>query len=98
LSELVGVLARPKLVRVLDPELRSELLWQLDNLGAFFEPAERVTDCRDAKDDKYLELALASGAGAIVSSDADLLVLHPWRGVRILRPAAYLAEAKGRDP
>ena len=71
---------------------------QLDNLGVSFEPAERVTDCRDAKDDKYLELALASGAGAIVSSDADLLVLHPWRGVRILRPAAYLAEAEARDP
>jgi len=98
LRELVGVLARPKLVRLLDPELRSELLWQLDNLGVSFEPAERVTDCRDAKDDKYLELALASGAGAIVSSDADLLVLHPWRGVRILRPAAYLAEAEARDP
>jgi len=98
LGELAGVLARPKLVRLLDPELRSELLWQLDNLGVSFEPTERVTDCRDAKDDKYLELALASGAGAIVSSDADLLVLHPWRSVRILRPAEYLAEAEGRGP
>ena len=52
-----------------------------------------VADCRDAKDDKYLELAFAAGAGVIVSSDADLLVLHPWRGVRILRPAEYLTEA-----
>ena len=24
----------------------------------------------------------------------DLLVLHPWRGIRVLRPAAYLAEAE----
>ena len=38
----------------------------------------------------YLELALAAGADIIVSSDDDLLVLHPWRGVRILRPADYL--------
>jgi hypothetical protein len=45
----------------------------------------RVTDCRDPKDNKYLELALAAGAETIVSSDDDLLVLHPWRGVRILR-------------
>ena len=52
-------------------------------------------DCRDAKDDKYLELALASGAEVIVSGDADLLVLHPWRGVRVLRPADYLAEVVG---
>lgn len=56
-------------------------------------PDHTVTDCRDAKDDKYLELALAAGAAVIVSSDADLLVLHPWRGVRILQLAAYLAEA-----
>ena len=32
-----------------------------------------------------------------VSGDADLLVLHPWRGVRVLRPAEYLAEAGGGE-
>ena len=32
-------------------------------------------------------------AGVIVSSDADLLVLHSWRGVDIPRPAAHLAAA-----
>jgi uncharacterized protein len=51
----------------------------------------RVTDCRDPKDDKYLELALAAGAETIVSSDDDLPVLDPWRSVRILNPAGYLA-------
>jgi predicted nucleic acid-binding protein len=40
-------------------------------------------------------VALAAGADAIISGDADLLVLHPWRGVRILRPADYLAEVRG---
>ena len=53
----------------------------------------RVADCRDPKDDKYLELALASGADTIVSSDKDLLVLHPWRDVRVLNPADYLSSA-----
>ena len=95
LAELVDVVTRPRLARFLDPALRSELLWQLDTLGALFAPTERVTDCRDPKDDKYLELALAAGADAIVSSDQDLLVLHPWRGVRVLRPADYLAEVGG---
>jgi len=51
----------------------------------------RVTDCRDPKDNKYLELALAAGAETIVSGDDDLLVLDPWRGARIMRPADYLA-------
>jgi uncharacterized protein len=36
-------------------------------------------------------LSLAAGADTVVSSDDDLLLLHPWRGVRILRPAEYLA-------
>jgi predicted nucleic acid-binding protein len=54
-----------------------------------------VTECRDSKDNTYLELALAAGAWAIVSGDEDLLVLDPWRSVRLLRPAAYLAEAGG---
>jgi putative PIN family toxin of toxin-antitoxin system len=95
LAELLDVLDRPRLARFIDPELRAELVGQLDALGAFFTPTEIVADCRDAKDDKYLELALAAGAWAIVSGDADLLVLHPWRGVRVLRPAAYLAEVAG---
>ena len=46
--------------------------------------------CRDAKDAKFLALALGCQAAKLVSSDADLLVLHPWRGVPILTPAAFL--------
>ena len=95
MAELRDALARPRLARFVDPELRDEVLALLDMSGVLVEPTERVTDCRDEKDDKYLELALAAGADAIVSGDADLLVLHPWRGVRILRPADYLAEAAG---
>jgi hypothetical protein len=64
----------------------------LRGAAIWFDPVVRVTDCRDPKDDKYLELALAAGAEVIVSSDDDLLVLHPWRGTRILNPADYLAE------
>jgi putative PIN family toxin of toxin-antitoxin system len=93
MTELLDVLHRPRLARFLDPGLRTELIGQLLALGALFAPAERVTDCRDPKDNKYLELALAAVADAIVSSDTDLLVLHPWRGIRILLPADYLAEA-----
>ena len=96
LSELREVLARPRLARFVSPELRDDVLALLSVSGVPFAPGERVTDCRDPKDDLFLELALASGAGILVSSDNDLLVLHPWRGVRILRPAEYLAETEGR--
>jgi len=96
LAELIDVLARPRLARFLDPDLRDDVLSRVHAFGILFVPTEAVTDCRDAKDNKYLDLALASAADGIVSSDGDLLVLHPWRGVRILRPAEYLAEAKGQ--
>lgn len=91
-DEVVEVLHRPRLARFIDRALRDELLDLLVPGAAWFEPGERVVDCRDAKDNKYLELALAASASIVVSSDADLLVLHPWRGVRILQPAAYLAD------
>jgi predicted nucleic acid-binding protein len=51
---------------------------------------EQVADCRDPKDDKFLSLALAAGADCIVSSDADLLALHPYRGIAIVTPAVFL--------
>lgn len=59
-----------------------------------FEPIdvkERVLDCRDPKDNKFLELAVSGKADFIITGDADLLSLHPWRGIGILSPADYLA-------
>lgn len=96
MAELLDVLHRPRLARFIDPTLRADLLGQLNAFGVVVVPTACVTDCRDAKDDKYLELAIAAKAAAIVSSDDDLLVLHPWRTIRILRPTAYLAETEGQ--
>jgi predicted nucleic acid-binding protein len=57
--------------------------------GQIVEPAVRVNDCVDHEDNRILELALASGAVLIVSSDAHLLDLSPWRGTPILRPREF---------
>ena len=54
-------------------------------------PSGQVADCRDAKDNRYLEPALAAKAKVIVSSDNDLLVLNPPRGIPVLLPGSYLA-------
>jgi putative PIN family toxin of toxin-antitoxin system len=85
------VLHRPRLALAISAGRRDRVLSLVRDAAVRFEPVVRVTDCRDAKDNIYLELALVAGAATIVSSDIDLLVLHPWRGVRILRPSAYLA-------
>jgi putative PIN family toxin of toxin-antitoxin system len=91
LAELREVLNRANLARFIDPGARASIIDRLTIHGAFFTPLVAVSDCRDEKDNIYLELALAASAHTIVSSDLDLLVLHPWRGVRILRPAHFLA-------
>ena len=89
-QEIAEVLARPKFARVLTEDRRQEALELLSAAALWVEPTIPVRDCRDSKDNRYLELALAARATAIVSGDEDLLVLHPWRGIRVLRPAAFL--------
>lgn len=50
---------------------------------------ERVVACRDATDDKFLELAVNGHAETIVTGDLDLLVLGPFRGIPIITPSAF---------
>ena len=54
-----------------------------------------VTDCRDPKDNPFLELALDGKAETIISGDKDLLVLNPWRGVCIQSPGDFYRERSG---
>jgi len=56
------------------------------------EVSETVAASRDPDDDKFLALALAGEAEVIVSGDEDLLVLDPFRGVRIVRPRTFVEE------
>jgi putative PIN family toxin of toxin-antitoxin system len=91
-DEISEVLIRPKFARVLDSDRRQEILELLTVAAVWAVPTEKITDCRDAKDNRYLELALAVEADVIVSGDNDLLTLDPWRGIRILNPARFLAE------
>jgi putative PIN family toxin of toxin-antitoxin system len=89
-EEIAEVLRRPGLSRYLDPIFRDDLLDQLLTGTEWFVPTTAVLDCRDAADNKYLELALIGEADAIVTGDRDLLVLDPWRNVRIVRPRTWL--------
>ena len=55
------------------------------------KPTETITDCRDPKDNKFLELAVASNAPFIITGDDDLLVLNPYRDINILKSGDFLA-------
>jgi putative PIN family toxin of toxin-antitoxin system len=50
---------------------------------------QQVCECRDPNDDKFLEVALNGRADVIITGDADLLALNPWREIRIVNPAEY---------
>lgn len=52
--------------------------------------SEKITDCRDTDDNKFLELAVAANAACIVTGDKDLLTLNPFRNILILTPADFL--------
>jgi putative PIN family toxin of toxin-antitoxin system len=94
--EIREVLQRPKFHKYITDAVRGRILDILGAAALMFEPVDSVTECRDNKDNKYLELALAARASIIVSSDDDLLVLDPWRGIRILRPIDYIRLRENR--
>ena len=90
MSELADVLFRQKLDHYVSREEREHFLQQLASAAEFVPIVQLVRQCRDPKDDKFLEVALHGRADVIVTGDADLLAMHPWRDVEILAPADYL--------
>jgi uncharacterized protein len=91
LEELDSVLRRPKLARYIATSERIAFLDELARVVDLVQVTQRLSLCRDPRDDKFLELAYAGRANLLLTGDADLLVLHPFRGTAIVTPAAYLA-------
>ena len=94
-SELARTLERPKFDRYVSLAARREFLGFIHLASRFVEINRLIRACRDPADDKFLDLAVNGGADLIVTGDADLLVLHPFEGVEIVTPAAYLARTAG---
>jgi uncharacterized protein len=89
-AELVEVLDRPKFDKYLTKSERLQFISLFVETVIMIEVTETITDCRDPKDNKFLELAVSGNATHIVSGDNDLLVLQPFRGIPILQPQAFL--------
>lgn len=91
LLELAEVFSRNKLDKYLLKEERMRLLIAFLKETELVEITELITDCRDPKDNKFLELAVSGKADCIISGDDDLLVLDPFRGIPILKPKEFLS-------
>jgi putative PIN family toxin of toxin-antitoxin system len=91
--EVTEVLSRQKIQEKyhIQPDDIEALINLVRLRGELVIPKQSITACRDPKDDKFLEAALAGTADAVVTGDDDLLVLNPFKGVELLRPFEFLA-------
>lgn len=95
MSELTEVLSRSKFARYVSRRERELFLAQIGSAAEFVPIIRLVLECRDPKDDKFLEVALNGRADVIITGDKDLLAMNPWRGIAILSPADSLAHGGG---
>ena len=86
-ASLAAILTRPFVARYLDAAQVGTALVTLRAYATWYEPPATVSDCLSDSNNRTLELAIAAGAAVIVSLDEELLGLHHWQGIRILRPA-----------
>jgi len=86
LYELLDVIKRDKFGKYATKQELAELLNVYTQSVIFMDATVEVTDCKDPKDNKFLSLAITSGAKLIVSGDKkDLICMNPYQGVDILR-------------
>ena len=95
------LVSSPALVAELGRVLGSKFGWSTDTvdialhrvvgISVIVRPQDRVeVIAADPDDDRVLEAADEGRAEVIVSGDRHLLELGAWRGIPILRPAAFL--------
>jgi len=90
LGELSEVLFRSKFDHYSSVEARTLFLVQLKRASESVRILQTVRECRDPKDDNFLEVALNGRADLIITGDSDLLALNPWREIAIMSPSDYL--------
>ena len=90
-EEFGDVFRHRKLDRFVREETRMEFLAELVQDAEWVEITKEITECRDPKDDKFLELAVNGNATHIITGDKDLLVMNPFRGIAIVTPQEFLA-------
>ena len=99
-GELKEKLSSRRLAAFIDPDLADIAFKALAVSVLMIEAAHNVTACRDPKDDKFLDLAVAAQASVLVSGDKDLRTLKNIHGIGhvipIITPQQYLSGLQGQ--
>ena len=94
LNELDEVLRRRRFERYVAEDERLQFLATFIRDTTVVEVNEVITDCRAPKHNKFLELAVSSNAACIISGDADLLTLDPFRSIAIITPQTFVSKVE----
>lgn len=78
ITELDEVLRRPKFDGYIREHHRLEFLAALLREAELVDILDTVTACRDARDDKFLTVAVNGKASHVITGDADLLTMSPF--------------------
>ncbi|WP_353252970.1 putative toxin-antitoxin system toxin component, PIN family [Salinisphaera sp. PC39] len=89
MAELAEVLSRRKFDSYVTVAERKQFLRLLSRVAEYVPIVRQVRECRDPRDDKFLEVAVNGDANWIVTGDRDLLALDPFENIRIVTPADY---------
>ena len=87
LAELIGKLKykfgiKSQTLESLKVELESSMLYTL--------PEYTTQICRDASDNKIIDLAICAGAEFIITGDKDLREIKTYKGIKIITAAEFL--------
>jgi len=88
--KLATRLARPKFHRYWTVEQMDRYLAWLAELSEWVKPSIHISDCRDADDNRFLEVLVAGEGELLITGDPDLLELDPYEGKSIMTPTQFL--------
>ena len=92
IDEIARVLDYPKIKKRVSSEEAARFLTLLYTSATIVQSNEKVAAVdADPDDNKFVALALASGAEYIVSGDAHLLDVGTYQDIEILTPAQFIA-------
>lgn len=91
-SELNNTLVRSKFDKYVSIEERLLFVETLELASVFIEIISDFKDCRDIKDNMFLNLAYDGQASYIITGDKDLLALHPFHKIKIITSGEFLEE------
>ncbi|MCB0047243.1 MAG: putative toxin-antitoxin system toxin component, PIN family [Caldilineaceae bacterium] len=91
IAEISRVLSYEKICRFVSQDEAKRFIALLEKGATILTPQASITAVPDdPDDDKFVALAVESGAQYIVSGDKHLLNLNAYQGIKIVTPSVFL--------